>query len=109
MGNKTFEVGSDNFQDEVLNADLPVLIDFWATWCGPCRRIAPIVERIAENYEGKLLVGKLDADQHQDILMNYKIMSIPTLILFKNGEPVVRITGARAEPYIIEQIEPHFS
>lgn len=93
MGAKTFEATTSNFQDEVLGADTPVLIDFWAEWCGPCKMIAPIVDEIAEEYEGKVRVGKLDADEHQDVLMQYGVMSIPTLILFKNGEAVERITG----------------
>lgn len=93
MGAKTFEATTSNFQEEVLGAETPVLIDFWAEWCGPCKMIAPIVDEIAEEYEGRLRVGKLDADEHQDVLMQYGVMSIPTLILFKNGEAVERITG----------------
>jgi thioredoxin 1 len=108
MGEKTFEVTSANFQDDVLSSDLPVLVDFWATWCGPCKMIAPIVDKIAENYEGQVKVGKLDADQHHEILSNYNVMSIPTLILFKNGEPAARITGFRPEAKIIAELEPHF-
>jgi thioredoxin 1 len=93
MGAKTFEATTSNFQEEVLGAETPVLIDFWAEWCGPCKMIAPIVDEIAEEYEGRVRVGKLDADEHQDVLMQYGVMSIPTLILFKNGEAVERITG----------------
>jgi thioredoxin 1 len=106
MGKKTFEVTTENFGSEVVDSDMPVLVDFWATWCGPCKMIAPIVENLAEKYEGRMRVGKLDADEHQDIVMNYGVMGIPTLILFKKGEPVVRITGYQPEERIVKQIEP---
>ena len=107
MGEKTFEVTAGNFEDEVLGSDLPVLVDFWAEWCGPCKMIAPIVDEIAEKHDGKIRVGKLDADQHQEILTRYGIMGIPTLILFKNGEAAARVTGYRPKDQIFKQIEPH--
>lgn len=93
MSEKTFEVTTENFETEVLQSETPVLIDFWAEWCGPCKMIAPLVEQLAEKYDGKMRVGKLDADQHQEILMRYGIMGIPTLILFKGGDVAERITG----------------
>lgn len=93
MGEKTFEITEATFEAEVLNSEQPVLIDFWAEWCGPCRMIAPLVDQIAEKYEGKLRVGKVDADQNQNILMSYGIMGIPTLMLFKDGEVAERIVG----------------
>lgn len=98
-------VDSTNFKREVLESDIPVMVDFWAEWCVPCRMIAPIVERLAQRYAGRLKVVKLDVDANQDLAIQYQVMSIPTLLFFKNGQPVDRIIGAVSEQAIIQKIE----
>lgn len=109
MGQHTIEVTSQNFKDEVLGAEGPVLVDFWATWCNPCKMIAPIVEELASQYTGKLKVGKLDADEHQDIMIQYGVMSIPTLILFKDGKPVERVVGYQSKDKLLQKLEQHLN
>lgn len=84
-----------NFQKEVLESDVPVLVDYYADWCGPCKMAAPIIEELAEEYEGKVKIGKLDVDQNQQMAAKYGVMSIPTVVMFKDGEEVDRLIGFR--------------
>ncbi len=94
MGQHTIELTDDNFESEVINSDVPVLVDFWAEWCAPCRTIAPAIEEIATEYQEKAKVGKLDVDNNQQVAMQYGIRSIPTLLIFKDGEVAEQIIGA---------------
>lgn len=84
---------SENFTEEVLNSKLPVLVDFWATWCGPCRMLAPTIEELAEEYDGKVKVAKLNVDDAEDLAVSYGVSSIPTVMLFKNGEKAAQSVG----------------
>lgn len=94
-----------NFDEKVLSSELPVLVDFWAEWCGPCRMIGPIVEEISKEYSGKALVGKVNVDENPQIASNYGIRSIPTLLVFKNGQIVDKIVGAVPKTSIVSKIE----
>jgi thioredoxin 1 len=109
MADKAFDVTGDSFQSEVLESETPVLIDFWAEWCGPCKMIEPHVMALAAEYDGKMKVGRLDADEFPEILQQYGIMGIPTLILFKGGEAVERITGYMPKERIESKLNPHLS
>ncbi len=100
-------LNDSNFEQEVINSDVPVLVDFWAEWCAPCRLIAPLVEQLSEEYQGKLKVGKLDVDNNPQVSMKYSIRSIPTLLIFKNGEPVEQIIGAVPKQTIVEKLAPY--
>ena len=103
----TFEVTSANFQEQVLNSALPVLVDFWAEWCPPCHMISPLVENMAEKYNGKLAVGIVDNDAYPDIGEMYDVQGLPTLILFQNGQPVQRIVGFRPQPHLEAALLPY--
>lgn len=99
------EVNDGNFESEVLKSDLPVLVDFWAPWCGPCQMVGPIVEEIGKDYEGKLKVGKLNVDESSQTASHYGIMSIPNLLFFKGGKVVDQIVGAVPKRQFIEKID----
>ena len=86
-------LNGSNFEQEVINSDIPVLVDFWATWCGPCKMIAPIISQIAVKYAGRIKVGKVDVDEAPELAESFNVSSIPTLVLFKNGEAVAQRVG----------------
>jgi len=103
----TFDVTDDTFESKVLQASKPTLVDFWAEWCGPCKMIEPIVEALAEEYNGKLSVARMDVDENRQTPFSYGIQGIPTLILFKNGEMATRIVGYRPKEALIEELLPY--
>ena len=103
--NGIVEVTDANFDSDVLKSDKPVLIDFWATWCGPCRAIAPIVEELAKDYQGKVKIGKMDVDHNSATPMRYGVRGIPTLLVFKDGKVVDKMVGAQPKQQIAALID----
>jgi thioredoxin 1 len=104
MAGNTFTVTDKTFATEVLGSDKLVLVDFWATWCGPCRMVAPVLEEIAEEYSDTISIAKLDVDENQATARDYQVLSIPTLILFKGGEPVKQIVGAKPKAALLADL-----
>ena len=104
---KPIVVTDDTFDEVVLKADLPTVVDFWAVWCGPCKMIAPVLEEIAKEYDGQLQIAKLDVDHNNGSAMRYGVMSIPTLIVFKDGQSVERIVGFMPKAKLLSKITPH--
>lgn len=107
MGDKTLEFTKDNFATEVLQSDVPVLVDFWAVWCAPCRMVAPVVDEMATKYDGKVKVGKLNVDEHGEIATRYNVRGIPTLLLFNNGQVAEQIVGAVPRDTIANMLDKH--
>ncbi len=109
MSKFTFEVTDANFQESVLKSETPVLVDFWAEWCGPCKMIAPIVDEIAQKYDGQLRIGKMNVDFNGNVPGMFDIQGIPTLILFKNGQPVQHIVGYQTREKLERALAPHLT
>jgi len=100
-------ITSDNFQKEVLNSDKPVLLDFWAVWCGPCRMVAPTIDKLSESYAGRAVVGKINVDEESALAEQFKVMSIPTIYILKNGQVAERLIGARPYAELAAALEKH--
>ena len=101
------KLSETSFAQEVLKAELPVLVDFGAVWCGPCKMLDPIVEQLAQDWQGKVKVVKLDVDDSPNVTMDYQIMGVPTLMLFKDGAPVERVTGYQPKDRLVKKFQPH--
>jgi thioredoxin 1 len=102
------KINESNFKPDVLDASLPVLVDFTAVWCGPCKMLDPVVKQLAEQWDGKVKVMKLDVDDDPQLAMEYQVMGVPTLMLFKNGQPVERVTGYQPKDRLEKKFSPHF-
>lgn len=98
-------ITNSNFEQEILNSDRPVLVDFWASWCGPCRMLAPVIDELSEELKGRVIVGKLNIDDYTEFAIGLGVMSIPTLILFKDGEEAGRMIGVQPKQAILDMIE----
>jgi thioredoxin 1 len=101
---KPVTLTNDNFETEVVKSDIPVLVDFWAPWCGPCKALAPIMEQLAAEYTGKLKIGKLDIDENNELAIKFGVRSIPTMLFFKGGQPVDKMVGAVPKAQIIQRL-----
>ena len=107
MSEKIVNLTDATFDEHVKGSDVPVLVDFWAEWCGPCKMITPVLEEIAEEHEGKIQIAKLNVDDSLDVSRRFDVLSIPTLILFKDGEPQVRVIGAKPKGALLEDISAY--
>ena len=105
MSDNVKEISSENFNQEVLESDLPVLVDFWAEWCGPCRMLGPIIEEVSNDYEGKAVVGKLDVDSNQEFAAKFGVRNIPTVLVFDKGEMVKRQVGVSPKNIYTESLD----
>jgi len=105
LGKSIFEVTDNSFKEEVLGSRLPVLVDFWAVWCGPCKVMAPVLEGLASEVDGKVKIGKLNVDENPEVTSNFNILNIPTLILFKDGKEQTRMVGINSKAEVLKKIE----
>ncbi len=106
-GDKIVNLTKETFEQEVVNSSKPVLVDFWASWCGPCRMVAPIMDELAEEYDGKIVVAKVNVDDQRELAEKFRVMSIPTIMLFKNGQVVEKVIGARSKEEYSKLIDKH--
>src|SRR5579883_2719087 len=107
MGQRVITLSDADFDEQVRSSDQPVLVDFWAEWCGPCKMIAPILEELADQESSRLRVAKLNIDENREVPRRFEVLSIPTLILFKDGQPQHRIVGARGKSQLLKELEDH--
>lgn len=107
MGENIITITEDNFESEVLGSNVPVLVDFWAVWCGPCKMVSPLIDELADDYLGHAKVGKINVDEQMALAERFKVMTIPTVIVFKDGEAVEKSVGAKAKADFAQMLENH--
>jgi len=107
MSGKIVDITNDTFEEVVLKSEIPVVVDFWASWCGPCRMVAPIMEELANEFEGRVKIAKVNVDDQGELAAKFRIMSIPTIMIFKGGQMVEKVIGARTKEEFAKMLENH--